>query len=140
MVNVIVFSRTSDILKLTGLPDRNALWDAGFKFLRIELLKGANVWRKVSCRVVPFPAAFIPAFYLCLQDREQELAAGCILGIRCFEKVRQRPGCMLECKGLQQGNQPFYRDAIRIHAFEQFTVHAVTSLLPPATLSAKALP
>ena len=30
MVNVIMFSKTSDILKLTGLPDRNALWDAGF--------------------------------------------------------------------------------------------------------------
>ena len=25
-----MFSKTSDILKLTGLPDRNALWDAGF--------------------------------------------------------------------------------------------------------------
>ena len=30
MVNVIMFSKTSDILKLTGLPDRNALWDVGF--------------------------------------------------------------------------------------------------------------
>ena len=30
MVNVIMFSKASDILKLTGLPDRNALWDAGF--------------------------------------------------------------------------------------------------------------
>lgn len=30
MVNEIMFNRTSDIQELTGLPDRNALWDAGF--------------------------------------------------------------------------------------------------------------
>ncbi len=30
MVNLIMFSTTEDLLKLTGLPDLNALWDAGF--------------------------------------------------------------------------------------------------------------
>ena len=30
MVNEIMFNRTSDIQEVTGLPDRNALWDAGF--------------------------------------------------------------------------------------------------------------
>ncbi len=30
MVNLVMFSTPDDILKLTGLPDRSALWDAGF--------------------------------------------------------------------------------------------------------------
>ncbi len=30
MVNFIMFNTAEDLLKLTGLPDRTALWDAGF--------------------------------------------------------------------------------------------------------------
>ena len=30
MVNLKMFNNTDDILKLTGAPDRSALWDAGF--------------------------------------------------------------------------------------------------------------
>ena len=43
-----MFSKTSDILKLTGLPDRNALWDAGFNLDDWEKTREIDIKIKFS--------------------------------------------------------------------------------------------